>query len=183
MSLVNELSTLADSITVSDSQPSPSCLEDTTWDGPQDRDRVPLCVSYLNRSDREPGAEPGIESEKFLHESNLFGEPLDESLDAADRPGDSIMAEEITARPCRTVVYPDILLPDEEYGSVETADSTVLPKSVRAKTYVETTTKNEAEVRVQRKPNNKRRKTNISRVITVTTTTVITVESDESDTG
>ena len=183
MSLVNELSTLADSITVSESQPSPSCLEDTTWDGPQDRDRVPLCVSYLNHSDREPGAEPEIESEKSLHESDLFGEPLDESPDAADRPGDSTMAEEITARPCRTVVHPDILLPDEEYGSVETADSTVLPKSVRAKTYVETTTKNEAEVRVQRKPNNKKRKTNISRVITVTTTTVITVESDESDTG
>ena len=51
------------------------------------------------------------------------------------------------------------------------------------KTYVETTTKNETEVRVQRKPNNKRRNTNISRVVTETTTTVITVESDESDTG
>ena len=87
------------------------------------------------------GAEPEIESEKSLHESDLFGEPLDESPDAADRPGDSTMAEEITARPCRTVVHPDTLLPDEEYGSVETADSTVLPKSVRAKTYVETTTK------------------------------------------
>ena len=176
---------MAGSIKVSDSQPSPSCLEeDTTWDGPQDRDRVPLCVSYLNHSDREPGAEPEIESEKSLHESDLFGEPLDESPDAADRPGDSTMAEEITARPCRTVVHPDaLLLDDEQYGSVETADSTVLPKSVRVKTYVETTTKNETEVRVQRKPNNKRRKTNISRVVTETTTTVITVESDESDTG
>ena len=35
MSLVNELPNLAGSIKVSDSQPSPSCLEeDTTWDGP-----------------------------------------------------------------------------------------------------------------------------------------------------
>ena len=178
--MVNELPDLADSI----SQPSPSCLEDTTWDGPQDRDRVPLCVSYLNHSDREPGAEPEIESEKSLHESDFFGEPLDASPDAADRPGDSTMAEEITARPCRAVVHPSTpLLDDEQYGSVETADSTVLPKSVRVKTYVETTTKNETEVRVQRKPNNKRRKTNISRVVTETTTTVITVESDESDTG